>query len=489
MSNPLSPFLIRIFSKDDKIIGSGFLVIDRYALTCVHVVADALGINRNTQDRPTKEIKIDFPLIASGKKLKANVSGWLPLHSADHEQPSGDEDIALLEILDELPDKCHPAKLVSSDVMAGTKFNTFGFPKDYDKGQPADGATKGSISDGCVVIEDPARTGYFVEQGFSGAPVWSISDNSVIGMIVSADKKSLRTAYMIPASLLRKEVMKTVFSHKYYFTKLDQHGKEIERQQLQANQFIEELTPDINLEMVSIPGDTFMMGSPETEKDRNANETLHKVTISPFYMGKFTITQEQWRVFAANKTLKVARDLEPDPARFKGDNRPVEQVRWEDAEEFCARLAKKTGRAYRLPTEAEWEYACRAGTTTPFAFGETIMPDIVNYDGNYPYAEAPKGKYRKETIPVGSLGVANAFGLFDMHGNVWEWCQDWYGEYEGKDLVDPTGLQNGEYRVLRGGSYNNNAKYCRAAFRDSTYSPSFGNYLLGFRCVISAGKM
>ena len=271
---------------------------------------------------------------------------------------------------------------------------------------------------------------------------------------------------------------------------LDKRGKEIERKRLQANQFIEELAPDLNFEMLSIPGGTFLRGSPETEKDRSDNETQHKVTVSPFYMGKFTITQEQWRVIAADKTLKVARDLESDPAYFKDKpdsaQRPVERVSWEDAEEFCARLAKKTGRAYRLPTEAEWEYACRAGTMTPFAFGETITPDIVNYDGKNPYAEAPKGKYRFETVPVGSLGVANAFGLFDMHGNVWEWCQDWYGEYEGNDLIDPTGVKSGSSRVLRGGSYLNYAAgNCRAAARnDGSPVNRYGN--LGFRCVISA---
>ncbi len=283
---------------------------------------------------------------------------------------------------------------------------------------------------------------------------------------------------------------------------LDQRGIEIERQQLQANQFIEELAPDINLEMVSIPGGTFTMGSDEKAVEQAFAEAKrynkdaerewftrelpqHKVTLSPFYLGKFTITQEQWRVIAADKTLKAARELEPDPARFKGQDRPVENVSWEDAEEFCARLAKKTGRAYRLPTEAEWEYACRAGTTTPFAFGETITPDVVNYNGGYPYAEAPKGKYRSETIPVGSLGVANAFGLFDMHGNVWEWCQDWYGKYEGKDLIDPTGVKSGERRVLRGGSYLYNARICRAAYR-LNLTPAYRYYYIGFRCVISA---
>ncbi len=238
--------------------------------------------------------------------------------------------------------------------------------------------------------------------------------------------------------------------------------------------------------MVEIPGGTFLIGSTEQEVEQafadakryskdakrewfTREQPQHKVTISPFYLGKFTITQAQWRAIAADKLLKVKIDLKPEPASFKGKadsaQRPVEQVSWDDAQEFCARLAKKTGRAYRLPSEAEWEYACRAGTTTPFAFGETITPEIVNYDGNYPYANAPKGKYRSETIPVGSLGVANAFGLFDMHGNVWEWCQDWYGEYKSEDQIDPTGPKDGTGRVLRGGSWSYYGWLCRAAYR------------------------
>jgi formylglycine-generating enzyme required for sulfatase activity len=271
---------------------------------------------------------------------------------------------------------------------------------------------------------------------------------------------------------------------------LDQRGKEIGREQLQARQFVEALAPDIQLEMVEIPGSTFLMGAPKSEaQSYDSERPQHKVTISPFFMGKFTITQEQWRVIAADESLKVKIDLQPEPANFKGKKdsaqRPVEQVSWEDATEFCARLAKKTGRAYRLPTEAEWEYACRAGTTTPFAFGATITPDIVNYDGNYPYADAPKGQYRQETIPVGSLGVANAFGVFDMHGNVWEWCQDWYGEYTNKEQTDPTGPPTGEYRLLRGGSWDNYSRSCRAAFRNNLVARNFlAN--VGFRVVVGA---
>src|SRR5207244_4203738 len=121
-----------------------------------------------------------------------------------------------------------------------------------------------------------------------------------------------------------------------------------------------------------------------------------------------------------------------DPSKFKGDDSPVDGVSWEDAEEFCARLSHRTGRTYRLPSEAEWEYACRAGTTTPFHFGMTIMPDMVNYDGTKPYGKGPKGAYRQHTMPVGNYGPANAFGLYDMHGNVAEWTQDaWHDSYAG----------------------------------------------------------
>ena len=149
-----------------------------------------------------------------------------------------------------------------------------------------------------------------------------------------------------------------------------------------------------------------------------------------------------------------------NPSCFKGSNRPVEKVRWYNAVAFCKRLSQKTGKTYRLPSEAEWEYACRAGTTTPFHFGETITTDLANYGGDYTsYGQEPKGVYRKETREVGSFGVANNFGLYDMHGNVWEWCQDhWHSNYEGA----PT---DGSADLLRGGSWDDFAGYCRSACR------------------------
>ena len=224
------------------------------------------------------------------------------------------------------------------------------------------------------------------------------------------------------------------------------------------------------------------MGSPEKERESyNDERPQHEVRISPFHIGKYTVTQAQWGVVAGWE--KVDRDLEADPSHFKGDDRPVEQVSWEDAVEFCARLSRKTGKEYRLPTEAEWEYACRAGTQTPFAFGETITPGFVNYNGNYPYGKAGKGKYREETTPVGSLGVANGFGLYDMHGNVWEWCQDWGGPYQGEPVTDPQGPSEGEYRRrLRGGSWYVDGVLCRSASRFLNVPGRSGS--VGFRVVV-----
>ncbi|MDX2033153.1 MAG: formylglycine-generating enzyme family protein [Blastocatellia bacterium] len=267
---------------------------------------------------------------------------------------------------------------------------------------------------------------------------------------------------------------------------LNAKGEVTERRTGRAGQFIEDLFPGITLEMVEVPAGTFLMGSPEDEIGRSSTEgPIHEVTLPTFFIGKFPVTQAQWRVVA--NWPKMEREIESDPSYFKGDDRPVENVSWEDAREFCTRLSARTGREYRLPSEAEWEYACRAGTTTPFAFGETITPEIVNYDGNYPYAEAEKGERRGETIPVGSLGVANAFGIYDMHGNVWDWCEDAFADsYEGAPVDGSARLSEGDSRrVLRGGSFVLDAVNCRAARRDR--DDARDHYLSrGVRVVVSA---
>jgi formylglycine-generating enzyme required for sulfatase activity len=182
--------------------------------------------------------------------------------------------------------------------------------------------------------------------------------------------------------------------------------------------------------------------------------------------------------------------------RFEGANRPVEKVSWYDAVEFCDRLSQHTGRNYRLPSEAEWEYACRAGTTTPFHFGETITTDLANYDSNYTYGDGVKGVYRKETTDVGSFGVANNFGLYDMHGNIYEWClDDWHNNYEGATIdssawfnSDESLINKSGQVVLRGGSWISNPRYCRSAYRDYYFRGSH-SYDIGFRIVCAVGKI
>jgi formylglycine-generating enzyme required for sulfatase activity len=263
---------------------------------------------------------------------------------------------------------------------------------------------------------------------------------------------------------------------------------EINRSRGRAEFFRENLGNGVVLEMVAIPGGNFLMGSPESEPERVSWESpQHTVTIQPFFMGKFPVTQSQWK--AVSDFPKVNIDLNPEPSNFKGANRPVEQVSWDDAIEFCARLSKKTEKTYRLPSEAEWEYACRAGTTTPFYFGETITTDLANYDGNYAYGSAPKGEYRKQTTDVGKF-PANRFGLFDMHGNIWEWCQDeWHENYNGAPKNGSAWLidNDNQNRLLRGGSWSRSPRYCRSALH---YCVARGrrNFYVGFRVVLVRGK-
>jgi formylglycine-generating enzyme required for sulfatase activity len=257
----------------------------------------------------------------------------------------------------------------------------------------------------------------------------------------------------------------------------------------EAQQFIESLGNGVPLEMVSIPEGQFEMGSPTDELERFDDESpQHPVSVPAFFIGKFPVTQAQWRAIAS--LPQVNRELNPDPSRFNGSDRPVETILWEEAVEFCDRLSAYTNREYRLPSEAEWEYACRGGTTTPFHFGETITTDLANYNGNSIYGNGVKGVYRSETTPVGSFEVANAFGLYDMHGNVWEWCADhWHDNYIDAPSDGSAWIEGGDrnLRVIRGGSWIDGPWNCRSAYRNRYVLDDRSDYL-GFRVVCSVPR-
>jgi formylglycine-generating enzyme required for sulfatase activity len=245
--------------------------------------------------------------------------------------------------------------------------------------------------------------------------------------------------------------------------------------------------------MVRINGGTFTMGSPANEPQRNSDEAQRQITVSSFYMGKYEVTQKEYQEIMGT-----------NPSNFKRDNLPVERVSWFDAVEYCNKRSQKEGltpaysisgtgdnrtvtwnksaNGYRLPTEAEWEYACRAGTTTPFSTGNNITTSQANYDGSEPYNNNAKGEYRKKTMPVGSF-APNVWGLYDMHGNVREWCWNWYEYYSSGSQTDPVGPSSGSHRVLRGGSWLDDGWRVRSANRIFITPSGRGNY--GFRLVRS----
>ena len=227
------------------------------------------------------------------------------------------------------------------------------------------------------------------------------------------------------------------------------------------------------------PPGTFTMGSPEDEEGRYADETQHEVTLTRgFWLAETPTTQELWKAV-----------MESNPRGFEGDNLPVETVSWYDCRDFIERIQEDApkGLKFSLPTEAQWEYACRAGTTTPFSFGSTLNGDKANCRGNYPYGTNKKGQYLEKTSPVGSY-PPNAWGLYDMHGNVWEWCSDWYGDYPNEAATDPTGTKNGSDRVLRGGGWNYTSRNCRSASRNR-YTPGYRYFNLGFRLELIDASM
>lgn len=308
---------------------------------------------------------------------------------------------------------------------------------------------------------------------------------------LAVDQQALSRSYQVLPDLELSVPSQTQFLLTFTFdvVTVDAQGREDSRSRHQAQYFTEDLGNGVTLQMVDIPGGTFLMGAPETEKESTDEERpQHQVTVPPFFMGKYPVTQAQWQAVAA--FAQVNRELNPDPSTFKGSERPVETISWYDADEFCARVSKATGGDYRLPSEAEWEYACRAGTTTPFHFGETITSELANYNGYYTYASEPKGKSRGETTEVGSF-PPNAFGLYDLHGNVWEWCQETYHQSYEKAPIDGSAWidnkNDNHFCLLRGGSWCNYPVNCRSAYRNRN-SPDIDDYNIGFRVVCGAAQ-
>ncbi len=245
---------------------------------------------------------------------------------------------------------------------------------------------------------------------------------------------------------------------------------ELERKKGKAQYIRENLGNGITLDLVRIPAGKFMMGSNEYSSE----QPIHEATLKGFWMGKYAVTNAQWQAVMGTKPS------EKYGAKFQGENQPVVGISWDDAKEFCKKASQKTGKLIRLPSETEWEYACRAGTTTPFHFGETITPDLVNYNGNNPYGDAPKGEYREKTVNVDSFSP-NAWGLYQMHGNVWEWCEDtWHENYVGAPTDGSAWVSESEKRILRGGSWDNYARSCRSALRFK-WAAGNSNYYIGFR--------
>jgi len=277
----------------------------------------------------------------------------------------------------------------------------------------------------------------------------------------------------------------------FHSVTLDATGKQTTRKPGSATYFSEDLGNGIVLDMVRIPGGSFKMGAVKGEEEASDDEfPQHSVTVKEFWMGKFVVTQEQWKTIALLPKIKI--NLNADPSKFKGGNLPVEKVSWDDAKEFCDRLSKKTTRkTFDLPTEAQWEHACRAGTTTPFHFGETITTNVANFNGDYTYGKASKGTYRKTTMPVDSFDP-NAFGLYNMHGNVWEWCLDpCHSNDDGapKDdrVWDAFNDSRSNLQLLRGGSWGFNPGLCRSANRSYSVPASQFN-LIGFRVVCLSSR-
>ena len=351
---------------------------------------------------------------------------------------------------------------------------------------------QGSLAD---AVSD--RSLYFAEVDAAVLRTWG-GEYADIAQNIEERVRQRKQEILTPEKLL-KFAFETLY--------VDKRGEITKREALEAYYYEEPLGEGIEpLTMVAIPGGTFLMGSPGEKDDFKSEKPQHPVSVSAFYLSQTPITRAQWRFVA--HLPREGKDLDPDPAYFKeSDNNPVERVSWYDAIEFCARLSRHTGKNYRLPSEAEWEYACRAGTTTPFHFGETITAELANYNSSKVYQQEKPKQSPNKTTPVRSY-PPNAFGLYDMHGNVWEWCLDpWHSDYQGApptdgSVWDEKNIDNRYHNllnsinelltydrkcVLRGGSWSTDPDLCRSACRlSSNRRPYYSNY--GFRVVCGAGR-
>ena len=265
----------------------------------------------------------------------------------------------------------------------------------------------------------------------------------------------------------------------YESVRVDAQGQVVDRLPHMARGFVEPLAAKgaaaaLGLAMIEIPAGRCSMGSPRSQGS-DEERPQHLVSVSRFFMARGLVTQEQWQAVMGRRA----------PCRFSGDERPVENVAWGEAQTFCQRLARLTGRDYRLPSEAQWEYACRAGGSTPFHTGETLTADLANYCGEHVYRGEPAGPYRHVTTPAGQF-PPNAFGLYDMHGNLWEWCADtWHADYDGAPASDAAWLSGGDRvaRVVRGGSWHDVPGACRSAAR-TRYEAAQGDDFVGLRLAL-----
>ena len=358
-------------------------------------------------------------------------------------------------------------------------------------GQAKSAATQASLSQTTAVPPGAAPSGHVDAAGLYR---W-LTRRRALG--VSAGAAAL-TASAISAPFIRRWALKprmpALKTVGFNFAMVDNKGVRMPTDSARASNFTETLSSGVGMDMVLIPAGVFIMGSPQYEPERRFNESpQHSVTLGSFFMSAWPVTQAQWAAVVTEHPAKFSHGLDSSPSFFKGDNLPVETISWYQADEFCRRVAELTGRDYRLPSEAEWEYACRAGSTGPFNVGPTITTDLANYCGeggavcgktdgqtvasdaydgvtykSGAYDQGPPGTFRAATTPPGSF-PPNQFGLYDMHGNVWEYCLDsattTYADVPTDGAAYLTGSPGGD-KILRGGSWSHNPAICRSAYRD-----------------------